>query len=210
MLKSTLCAACACTLLAGAVSLDAWAAGTPAAASATTPDTQAHGFDFLMGTWSIRNTFLAKRMQHSHDWRKFQATAIEQPLRTGTGNLEYYLTGQWPHFVGMALRLYDPQARKWTLYWSDNRFSRGMLQPPLTGAFHGPVGVFEGSDHFGAQPITVRFTWHVIDREHARWSQAFSGDHGRTWETNWIMNFTRIPETANATTRSGPLHPAHR
>ena len=113
-----------------------------------------HGFDFLMGTWNVRNTFLAKRMQHSHEWRRFPATAIEQPLRTGTGNLEYYLTGQWPHFVGMA--------------------------------------------------------WQVIDHEHARWSQAFSSDHGRTWETNWIMNFTRIPETANATILPGALHPAHR
>lgn len=206
MLKSALGAACLCALLASLPTAGARAG----AAAAPADDPQAHGFDFLMGTWSVQNRFLAKRMQRSHEWLKFPATGIEQPLRTGTGNMEYYLTSQWPDFVGMALRLYDPQAHKWTIYWSDNRFSRGVLQPPLTGSFHGPIGVFEGADHFGSLPITVRFTWHVIDPDHAQWSQAFSSDHGRTWETNWMMDFTRISEDANASTASRAMRSAHR
>jgi hypothetical protein len=210
MLKSALCATCLCALLPGATLEAAWAAEATPAEAAAADDSQAHGFDFLMGTWSVQNRFLAKRMQHSHEWLTFQATGIEQPLRTDTGNMEYYLTSHWPDFIGMALRLYDPRAHKWTIYWSDNRFSRGVLQPPLTGSFHGPIGVFEGADHFGSLPITVRFTWHVIDRDHAQWSQAFSSDHGRSWETNWTMEFTRISENANATSLSGAQHAAHR
>ena len=210
MLKFALCAVCLCSLMAGVTAAGTRAADAAPAATTATADPQAHVFDFLMGTWNVRNTFLAKRMQHSQEWLKFQATALEQPLRTGTGNLEYYLTSQWPDFVGMALRLYDPQAHKWTIYWSDNRFSRGVLQPPLTGTFHDHVGVFEGADHLGTLPITVRFMWHVIDRHHARWSQAFSSDHGRTWETNWIMDFSRTSETANATIPAGALRSALR
>lgn len=205
MLKSALYA-CLCAVLAGVVTAyPAAAAAAPPEASAS-DDPQAHGFDFLMGSWNVENTFLVKRMQHSHEWLKFPATAIEQPLRTGTGNLESYLTGHWPDFVGMALRLYDPQTHEWTICWTDNRFSRGVLQPPLSGSFHGHSGVFEGADHFGAVPITVRFTWRIIDHGHARWSQAFSSDHGRTWETNWIMDFKRTSETANATILPGALH----
>ena len=173
-------------------------------------DAQSHAFDFLMGTWTVQNTFLAKRLQHSHEWLHFHSTDVERPLRTGTGNLEYYLTSHWPHFIGMALRLYDPKTGKWTIYWSDNRFSRGVLQPPVTGAFEGNQGVFEGPDHFNGEPIMVRYSWQDIDRSHARWTQAFSRDDGKTWEINWIMAFTRTSESAHASTTPAPVRTAHR
>jgi len=205
MPKALLHAACLGLLAYASMMMAGATASAPAAA-----DEQAHAFDFLMGNWNIRNTFLAKRLQHSHGWLQFQATAVELPLRTGTGNLEYYSTTHWPDYVGMALRLYDPGARKWTIHWSDNRFSRGVLQPPLTGSFHHGRGVFEGPDHFNGIPIIVRYTWRSIDHDHARWSQAFSRDGGKTWETNWSMDFTRTSENTNASQHPGPLHPAHR
>ena len=173
---------------AHAASPPANAASAPAAA-----DTQAHAFDFLMGTWNVRNTLLAQRLQHSHQWLRFQATDVERPLSTGTGNLEYYGTNHWPHFIGMSLRLYDPHTHQWTIYWSDNRFSAGVLQPPVKGSFDRGRGVFEGPDHFNGMPITVRYTytWHRNDPDRVRWTQAFSRDSGKTWETNWVMDFTR-------------------
>lgn len=188
---------------------DIEAANASASAASAAADAQAHGFDFLMGAWTVQNRFLARRLRHSHEWLQFASTDCERPLRTGTGNLEYYLTGHWPNFVGMGLRLYDPQTRKWSIYWSDDRFSRGILQPPVQGAFHGGVGIFEGPDHLDTTPILVRYTWRSIDHDHARWSQAFSRDDGRSWEVNWIMNLTRIPENVNAPSPCG-LHPDHR
>lgn len=175
-------------------------------------DAQARAFDFLMGNWTVENTFLAKRLQHSHEWLRFQAMDVERPLRTGTGNLEYYSTGHWPDFIGMSLRLYDPRERRWTIYWSDNRFSAGVLQPPVKGTFDHGHGVFEGPDHFGGTPITVRYTytWHGSDPSHVRWTQAFSLDNGKTWETNWVMEFTRTSENANAAILPGALRAAHR
>ena len=195
------------TAATNAANTTAMAGSAPAAA-----DAQAHAFDFLMGTWSIQNTFLAKRLQHSNEWLRFQATDLERPLRTGTGNLEYYATSHWPHFVGMSLRLYDPHTHQWTIYWSDNRFSAGVLQPPVKGSFDHGRGVFEGPDHFDGAPITVRFTyaWRAGDPNHVRWTQAFSRDNGKTWEINWIMDFTRTSEKANASLPSGALHSAHR
>jgi hypothetical protein len=183
---------------------------TQAATSPAYEEAQAHAFDFLMGTWKVQNTFLAKRLQHSRQWLKFKATDIESPLRTGTGNLEYYLTNHWPGFVGMGLRLYDSTTNEWRIYWSDNRFSRGVLQPPVIGTFHNGRGVFEGPDHFGGVPIIVRYTWRSVDHDHARWSQAFSRDDGHTWEVNWIMAFTRTSENVNASRIPGPLRSTHR
>ena len=47
-----------------------------------------------------------------------------------------------------------------------------------------------GSPANGAD-IAVRFIWSDITPRSARWEQAFSPDDGNTWETNWIMEFTR-------------------
>jgi hypothetical protein len=39
--------------------------------------------------------------------------------------------------------------------------------------------------------IEVRFTWTGIGTDAPHWEQAFSDDGGASWETNWIMDFTR-------------------
>lgn len=54
------------------------------------------------------------------------------------------------------------------------------------------VGRFEGDDEFEGRPIKVRFVWSEITDVSARWHQDFSDDGGQTWETNWVMDFTRI------------------
>jgi hypothetical protein len=38
----------------------------------------------------------------------------------------------------------------------------------------------------------VRFIW--TRGPTPRWEQAFSEDGGRTWETNWVMDYTRIAD----------------
>jgi hypothetical protein len=37
----------------------------------------------------------------------------------------------------------------------------------------------------------VRFLWSRTAAPSPRWEQAFSADGGVSWETNWIMDFTR-------------------
>ena len=39
--------------------------------------------------------------------------------------------------------------------------------------------------------IRTRYIWGNITPTSARWEQATSKDSGRTWETNWIMQFQR-------------------
>lgn len=156
----------------------------------------AHDFDFLMGDWKVSNRFLTKRLQHSDQWIDFESTTTERQQPTRFGNIEVYKTSHWPDYIGMAIRLYDPDTDRWTDYWTDNRFSRGLLQPALVGSFKGGTGVFEGDDSYNGTPIVVRVTWRDIDHDHARWEQAFSTDHGKTWETNWIMGFARTSGTA--------------
>jgi hypothetical protein len=66
------------------------------------------------------------------------------------------------------------------------------LDPPVVGAFRNGVGTFSANDTLNGRPIVVRYIWSDITRTSAKWQQAFSDDGGKTWETNWIMEFHRL------------------
>jgi hypothetical protein len=44
---------------------------------------------------------------------------------------------------------------------------------------------------FSGRPIRVRYMWSNVATPTPRWEQAFSDDGGTTWETNWVVDFTR-------------------
>jgi len=94
-------------------------------------------------------------------------------------------------YRGMTLRAYDPVSKEWSVWWLDERKPR-ELDPPLHGKFENGVGTFIGDDTFNGRPIRVRFLWKDVAPNSCRWEQAFSTDNGKTWETNWIMQFTRV------------------
>jgi hypothetical protein len=52
-------------------------------------------------------------------------------------------------------------------------------------------GTFYGDTTIAGKPTRVRFVWSQITATSARWEQAYSTDAGKTWETNWIMEFRR-------------------
>jgi hypothetical protein len=162
-----------------------------AIASATRVLAGNRDFDFFFGRWKVHNRRLAKRLAGCEEWQEFEATCECQPILGGWGNMDEYRTHFWPNFVGCTLRLYDPVAETWSIYWLDTRNSVGVLQPPVVGRFRDRVGVFEAHEEFEGRPIIVRFTWDAVDAERPRWEQAFSPDGGKTWETNWVNQFVR-------------------
>ena len=62
----------------------------------------------------------------------------------------------------------------------------------MVGRFIGGVGEFYGDDTVDGKTVQCRFLWTRPTADSARWEQALSDDGGKTWETNWIMSFTRI------------------
>jgi hypothetical protein len=150
-------------------------------------------FDFLHGTWKIHNRRLRHPLTGTADWYEFHGTSIERPVWDGRANLEEY-EATFPdggRLRGLALRLYDSRAQRWTIHWSSA--AKGTLDPPMIGSFSGGVGTFFGFDDYEDRRIFVRFIWSPIGPGLAQWEQAFSIDGGSTWETNWIMEFTRTP-----------------
>ena len=152
-------------------------------------------FDFWMGKWDVRNRRLVRRLAGSNEWDEFDSKVAARPLPGGLGNEDVFCTTYGGGFVGMSFRFVDPETGQWSIYWADSR-RPGLLDPPVIGSFSGDTGMFEGEDTFDTRPIRVRLIWSRVTTATARWEQAFSDDGGKTWETNWIMDFTRPGEAS--------------
>jgi hypothetical protein len=109
----------------------------------------------------------------------------------GFGHLDRYsAVRDGAPFEGITLRLFDPATGQWWIHWADTANARTLL-PPMTGRFLGGVGEFYGEETVRGNKVLCRFLWTRPAIDVARWEQAFSEDGGKTWETNWIMTFTR-------------------
>lgn len=170
---------------------------TLAPVSHATPDTPplhdgVHDFDFLHGVWRVHNRKLRRPLTGSSEWYEFEGRAVERPLWDGQGNLEEYeaTLPDGSRLRGLALRLYDPRARRWSIHWSNS--ANGTLDPPMSGTFRDGLGEFFSHEECLGRMLFVRFHWTSGGPDAARWEQAYSADGGRTWETNWVMEFARI------------------
>ena len=145
-------------------------------------------FDFLFGTWDAVGRRLAKPLAGSDEWSELTGTLRCEPLFGGAANFDEI---SFPNqgFAGLTLRLFDPEREEWWLYWVNSR--RTSIEPPVVGRFSGGRGEFYGDDTYESTPSRVRYIWSDITPTSARWQQAFSVDGEKTWETNWIMEFTR-------------------
>ncbi len=147
-------------------------------------------FDFFIGRWKVHHRRLRERLKGSTAWEEFEGTAACHKILGGLGNFdEGTMERDSGRFEGVTLRLFDPKSQEWSLYWADN--VRGTLDIPMIGRFQNGVGEFYDQEVFEGKHIFSRFTWSISSETACRWEQAFSADGGKTWETNWIMDFIR-------------------
>lgn len=142
-----------------------------------------------MGKWRGKNRRLLERLKGCAQWDEFESRVVAQPLMNGLGNVDENHFAYDGGFIGVSIRLFDRATQHWSIYWVSDR--TGVLEPPVTGSFSDSVGTFYGTDVLYGEPIRVRYLWSRIDTPSPRWEQAFSNDGGETWETNWVMEFTR-------------------
>lgn len=147
-------------------------------------------FDFIMGHWHVRHSRLNARLADCHEWTDFEGTSSTSKILGGAGNVEdnqmFFPEGT---FRAAAIRSYCAKSGTWSIWWLDGRHPTA-LQQPVVGRFENGIGIFYADDVLGDRPIKVRFTWRVPPSGRPHWEQAFSGDAGLTWETNWTMEFT--------------------
>lgn len=148
-------------------------------------------FNFLLGTWRTHYARLRHPLTGSHQWYSCEGTSVVRPFWNGSGDLEDGdLRCPSRHINGMTLRLYNATTHQWSLYWGTK--AQGLALPPQVGRFdERGVGDFFANDTYSGKPIIVRYRW-TLRGNHPHFEQAFSADRGRTWETNWTTDYTRI------------------
>lgn len=148
------------------------------------------GFDFLIGEWTVANRRLVRPLSGGEEWCETTATATSATLHNGAISVdEMWYPDQG--FAGTSIRVYSAGDDTWTIYWINSQ--TGHVQPSVTGNWSedGSRFVATGPDEFNGIPILARYLWRGIGAHSATWEQAFSVDDGVTWETNWVMHWSR-------------------
>jgi len=160
-------------------------------AQSTAEQSDVHDFDFLRGDWRVHHRFLRVK-EDDRKWLDADGTASHRELMDGRANLEEYtINAPSGAYRAVALRSYDPKTKQWAIWWIDGRDPLGALDPPVKGGFDNGVGTFYSDGTIGGKPARTRVIYSHTTPTSARWEQAYSPDTGKTWETNWIMTFTR-------------------
>lgn len=151
----------------------------------------ARDFDWEIGRWTTQLRYLAEPLTGSNRWLEYRGTSDVRAVLGGRANLvELMVAGTAGKIEGASLRLYNPQARQWTLNFANIR--NGQLTTPVHGAFDANKrGLFYGQDTLDGRAVLVRFVISNVTPNSARFEQAYSADAGASWEVNWIAIDTR-------------------
>lgn len=176
-----------CSILAIALYCNVTFAQTPGGAASASSGI--HDFDFEFGRWHVHH-----RVKGSDGkWVEFDGIARARPLIDGSADVEEHTflkpTGTT---YGVGLRAFDKNKGTWAIWWLDARAPHLPMDPPVIGRFRNGVGTFFSDSVVNGTTVRTRYTWSHITPESAHWEQALSTDSGKSWETNWIMEFRRI------------------
>lgn len=181
------------TVLVAAAAL-AVTSGLPMAPADAAPAVEApHDFDFLVGNWTVSHRQLKRRLAGETEWISFDGTSTFRKILGGFANIdENELRKPEGTYIGVTLRLYDPAKKLWAIYWMDSRHPSTDIGVAVVGSFDKGIGTLFSDETFEGKAIKVRFIWNATNPARPHWQQAFSPDGGKTWETNWVSEFTRV------------------
>ncbi len=149
-------------------------------------------FDFVNGDWQVDHRRLAKPLLGSDEWSSFSTPWTAYTLFHGAVTVDEIGLADGVS-RGLTVRLFDPSTREWSIYWVNS--AAGRMDTPVVGSFSDGVGIFAADEVYDGQPIRCRFVWSDITETTTHWQQDFSTDGGATWETNWVMDSTRLNDS---------------
>jgi hypothetical protein len=156
----------------------------------------ARDFDFEIGTWKTHLRVLLHPLMGSATWIEFNGTSVVHSIWNGRANMvELEADGPSGHIEALNLRLYDPESHQWSLNFANSK--TGTMGVPTVGEFSNGRGEFLDMEPINGRVVLVRNIWSRITPNSCHFEQAFSGDGGKTWETNWIADDTRVPDASS-------------
>jgi hypothetical protein len=174
----------AAALVGEGFSSDAFAQPAPGYLDAVAPG-KPGDFDFLHGEWKIAH----QRLLKPGEWDRFAGEATCWSILGGVASIEE-LCIPARDFSGMGLRTLDMKEMVWSDYWMNAKW--GVIgSEGVKGGFVRGDGVFLSEDVDGDTPIKMIGLWDQITGTSCRWRQGVSRDGGKTWQWNWIMDWTR-------------------
>jgi hypothetical protein len=150
-----------------------------------------HDFDFEFGSWKTHVSMLRHPLTGSRTWVEYDGVSVVHKLWGGQANLlELAMHNASGQARLASWRLYNPATRQWGLYFANSRV--GTVGVPTVGGFTHGRGFFYDKESLDGKPILVRFVITPRNADAIHFEQAFSADDGKTWETNWIADDTRM------------------
>lgn len=144
-------------------------------------------FDFLTGEWTIKHRRFDTSGPKGKEERNGSATV--RRVLDGMGSIEELRDGDGKIF-GMGVRIWHPQEKLWADHWT--AAVDGLVNPPQLGQFIDGEGVFLADDEWDGQKVRIKAIWDKITPTSCRWYQMMSRDDGKSWESGWYMDWTRV------------------
>lgn len=152
-----------------------------------------HDFDWDIGTWKVHQRRLLHPLTGSTTWVEYDGTDAVTKIWDGANSGKIESTGPAGNLEIYTLRLYNPDAHQWNIYFSNS--AGGTLSAPVVGEFQGGRGEFYDQEQYKGKAILVRFRVYDITQNSCHFDQAFSADGGKTWETNFDVTEARATTT---------------
>jgi hypothetical protein len=167
----------------------------PSSASQPTDRDGQHDFDWDIGTWKTHQKRLLHPLTGSTAWVEYNGTDVVRKIWDGANHGIVEADGPTGHLQLFTLRLYNPQAHQWSIYFANS--TGGSLSAPAIGEFKNGRGEFFDQEELNGKSILVQFSVSDITPNSCHFEQAFSGDGGKSWETNFIVAETLVKDEPN-------------
>ena len=181
-----------CVLAIFCSSTPAWAQQKEATTKKQeTIEQDGHEFVSGIGIWKTSLKRLLKPLSGSNEWAEYQGTTTVTKIWGGKASLvELIADGPAGRIEALALRLYNPASRQWSLNFASAR--GGTISTPAIGEFKNGRGEFYCQETYNERAILLRFVITIENPDSWHFEQSFSTDGGKTWEINWIAHDTRV------------------
>jgi hypothetical protein len=160
----------------------------------TERDAQSGGFDYSFGNWREHSKRLLHPLTGDGNWIDMQGSTAVSKIWNGRASIaEFKAEGPAGPLEILALRVYNPVARQWSVDFATSAVGELGAVPGLGEFKNGRIDFFDAEPINGRQTL-VRFSCWGLGASRMQTEQAYSADGGKSWEVNWVNQYTRVGE----------------